>query len=113
MSKMIDLTGQRFGYLTVIRRAEENTKAGKAKWVCKCDCGNESIATGRNLVSGNSTSCGCMKNQLIDLTGRRFNHLTVIGRADNDKWGKAQWKCVCDCGNECVVMRSNLKHQKS
>lgn len=94
MSKTIDLTGKRFGYLTVIRRAEENTKAGKARWICKCDCGNESIATGRNLLSGNSTSCGCMKNQLIDLTGKRFKHLTVIGRADNDKWGKAQWKCV-------------------
>ena len=113
MSKMIDLTGKRFGYLTVVRRAKENTKAGKVKWICKCDCGNESISTGRNLLSGNSTSCGCMKNQLIDLTGQRFNHLTVIGRADNDKWGKAQWKCVCDCGNECVVKRSNLKHQKS
>lgn len=115
MSKVIDLTGQRFGYLTVIGRAEDNTKDGKAQWICKCDCGKESIAIGRNLRIGKSTSCGCMKKQLIDLTGLRFNHLTVIERADNDKNGKSMWKCVCDCGNECIVNGSHLrnKNQKS
>lgn len=38
MGKLIDLTGQRFGRLTVIERAE-NSPNGAAKWVCRCDCG--------------------------------------------------------------------------
>lgn len=62
-----DLTGQRFGMLTVVERVE-NTRVGKAKmtrvtWRCKCDCGGESIVTALNLTSGNSNSCGCRKFQ--------------------------------------------------
>ena len=37
-----DLLGKRFGRLTVIAPAE-NTKAGKARWICRCDCGNERL----------------------------------------------------------------------
>lgn len=56
---MIDLTGQRFGKLTVIERAKENTKAGKARWICKCDCGNECTVHGAQLRNRNQKSCGC------------------------------------------------------
>lgn len=111
MGKVDDLTGQRFGHLTVIERAKENTKAGKARWICKCDCGNESIVTGNNLKTGGTISCGCMGQNLIDLTGKRFNHLTVIGKSHKDKWGKTFWKCICDCGNECVVHGSQLRNR--
>lgn len=54
-----DMTGQRFGKLTVIRRYEENTSDRKARWVCKCDCGNESIHIGKDLRSNKVKSCGC------------------------------------------------------
>lgn len=56
---LIDLTGLRFGKLTVIRRAELDTKSGNAKWVCKCDCGNISTVIGSKLRSGHTKSCGC------------------------------------------------------
>lgn len=39
----------------------------------------------------------------IDLTGMKFNRLTVIERTKNSKDGKAMWKCACDCGNERIV----------
>lgn len=39
MGKLIDLTGQRFGHLVVLKLDEEN-KSKNAKWICKCDCGN-------------------------------------------------------------------------
>ena len=39
MSNFIDLTGQKFGRLTVIKRVE-NTKEGRAKWLCQCECGH-------------------------------------------------------------------------
>ena len=65
MSAVKDLTGQRFGRLVVIERAE-STKDGKARWVCLCDCGTTSIKVGKLLRNGHCKSCGCgeYENQL-------------------------------------------------
>ena len=57
MSKRIDLTGQRFGWLVVIESAE-NTSAGQARWRCRCDCGRETIVRGDKLRRGYTVSCG-------------------------------------------------------
>jgi very-short-patch-repair endonuclease len=55
-----DITGQRFGMLTVIRESEMRVGAGKrVAWVCKCDCGRETIVASDCLCSGGTTSCGC------------------------------------------------------
>ena len=51
---MKDLTGQKFGRLTVIKYV------GCGKWLCKCICGNEKIIRGDKLKSGNTKSCGCI-----------------------------------------------------
>lgn len=59
MSKCIDLTGKKFGKLTVIRRVE-NSENGAAKWECLCDCGNTKIVTGHNLRGSVTQSCGCL-----------------------------------------------------
>ena len=59
MRKAIDLTGQRFGRLRVIERAQSN-KNGYPRWLCKCDCGNITTAYGMHLKSGASKSCGCL-----------------------------------------------------
>lgn len=53
----IDLTGQRFGRLTVIEYV--GTVNQKAKWLCKCDCGNEKIVSTKCLRNGETKSCGC------------------------------------------------------
>lgn len=47
-----DLRGQRFGKLTVIRRVEgtQSNRARADSWLCRCDCGNESVVLGSNLV---------------------------------------------------------------
>jgi len=58
--KIIDLTGQRFGKLTVISRTE--SKKGRACWLCECDCGNTIVATGKSLREARRTSCGCKRN---------------------------------------------------
>lgn len=59
--RAIDLTGQDFGMLHVIKRAE-GTSGSHAKWLCKCmNCGKMHIAQGRYLKSGEVQSCGCMK----------------------------------------------------
>lgn len=59
-TKINDLTGRRFGILTVIKR-EENSKHGDARWAAVCDCGTKVVVRSCNLVSGNSASCGCAR----------------------------------------------------
>lgn len=61
----LDLTGQRFGKLTVIERAGI-TNGGSALWRCSCDCGNEKITRATTLRRGEVTSCGCLANILIE-----------------------------------------------
>src|SRR3954465_12737353 len=56
MSIMIDLTGQRFGRLTVVACAGR-TKRGNTIWTCRCDCGNEKIVQASHLRSGSIMSC--------------------------------------------------------
>lgn len=55
---VIDMTGQRFGKLTVIARAGSE-KNGNALWLCRCDCGEETVTSGHRLRSGDKKSCGC------------------------------------------------------
>jgi len=57
MSKLIDLTGQRFGKLVVLSRAK-NVKRRTA-WLCRCDCGAEAVKITKYLRNGETTSCGC------------------------------------------------------
>ena len=61
MSKFIDLTGQKFGRLTVLSRSTKN-KFRKAYWECICSCPNKTlkIISADNLKSGNTKSCGCL-----------------------------------------------------
>ena len=74
---MNDLTGQRFGKLTVIERASkpEGVKGTAIYWLCKCDCGNEKIIRGSNLRNGMTQSCGC----LIIKNGRERNRDNKTG----------------------------------
>ena len=61
MPPLIDLTGQRFGRLIVVSRAENVGK--KTAWLCRCDCGNTKIVHGWSLKSGQTRSCGCLSNE--------------------------------------------------
>lgn len=54
-----DLTGKRFGKLTVIER-DGIDKHRRALWKCACSCGNEIIASTSDLKCGNRKSCGCL-----------------------------------------------------
>ena len=122
MPKFEDLTGQKFGMLTVIKRVDDylypNGKRS-GQYLCKCDCGNETIVVLNNLKSGRTKSCGCLLKNINrsmfmdDLTGQRFGRLTVIKRADDyvlpNGTRMVQWLCKCDCGKEKVVIAGNLK----
>ena len=70
MSKFQDLTGQRFGRLVVIERAEDYifpSGQKQAQWLCECSCENHNkiITTSARLKSGNTKSCGCLKSEAV------------------------------------------------
>lgn len=61
--KGIDLTGNKFGRLTVIKEIGRDTKSRQKLWLCKCDCGNEKITKTSYLTSGDTSSCGCYRKE--------------------------------------------------
>lgn len=63
MSKVFDLTGERFTRLLVIEPTR--LKNGRFAWKCKCDCGNYIVTPGAQLKNGHAKSCGCYKNDIF------------------------------------------------
>lgn len=69
---MKDLTGQRFGRLVVIKIAEPIHRTFKRKyWLCKCDCGNESMICSSYLIRGATKSCGCLRKEISSKNGNK------------------------------------------
>lgn len=62
--KFIDLTGKKFGKLTVIKPLEER-KHGHVQWKCRCDCGNEAKVRSSSLINNRTKSCGCILKQKV------------------------------------------------
>ena len=126
MAKLIDLTGQRFGILTVLEKAPSKNR--HTCWKCKCDCGNIVDVSAEYLRRKNSStvrSCGCLLSSNIKqkekekkknyLAGRRFGKLVVIENTGKSGNQGIIWKCQCDCGNIKEVPTSALtsKHTQS
>lgn len=112
---MLDLTGQRFGKLVCLRVSEEKDSQGGTQWQCRCDCGAICLASLHQLRSGYKKSCGCLGTPPVKgYVGKRFHKLTVVAYAGKQN-GIHQWKCRCDCGQECIVGQTMLQsgHTKS
>ncbi len=62
MGKLIDLTGKRFGLLTVIKRLDSTS--GHTNWECRCDCGNITKARSTVLISGHKQFCEVCQSKL-------------------------------------------------
>ena len=110
---MKNLTGKKFGRLTVVSSTKERLRRS-IKWLCKCECGNETKVVGYSLQTGNTKSCGCIRNKLsgerakkqfrADLVGKKFGRLIVVDERGSTKLGHSKWLCRCDCGNEKIVL---------
>lgn len=106
-SSFKNLEGERFGKLTVIKYIKYPKRN---KWLCKCDCGNETEVTTDSLLSGKTKSCGCIrKGKFIDLTGKKFSYLTVISHVTFENKKRNKWLCKCDCGKMVLVESSKLR----
>jgi hypothetical protein len=104
VAKLIDLIGRRFGRLVVshiIPNPKKTTKSGKIRtgawWECLCDCGVTKSFSAHNLLSGNSTSCGCLHKEALSerskllmteppwVADMKVYRRKVISRANNPK----------------------------
>lgn len=98
MSKVEDLTGQKFGRLTVIKRGP-STRGRTSRWWCQCDCGNPELVlvTRTNLITGKAKSCGCLQREIASLMRKRYNNYDLsgeygIGFATNcDSYGRNEF----------------------
>ena len=83
MGKFKDLTGQKFGMLTAIKRIDDYvTPSGRhrARWLCKCDCGNETVVIDNNLSKKNGTkSCGCLRRKFAYNLNKSCNTYDLSG----------------------------------
>lgn len=110
--------GDRFGRLTAIKIIPLQQKIKHSVWECKCDCGNTVYAKSDNLVRGYKKSCGCLlkesfKQRKVDMTGKKFFHLTALEPTEQRENGGVVWKCICDCGKICYIPQGQLGYRKS
>ena len=80
MGRFIDLTGRRFGRLTVIKRGENEQFANGSfavRWICQCDCGNTILTRGQALKSGETKSCGCYHSDKVSDLMKRENEYDI------------------------------------
>ena len=115
MGAKYDLTGQRFGKLTVLHATDKRMDGGSVVWQCRCDCGHLADVSARRLIRGKVRSCGCLSSPpRKDYIGKRFGRLTVESYAGTaqeiGKTGTANfWRCRCDCGKETLVSQTELQ----
>ena len=121
MKKPIDITGKRFGMLTVL--GYDHSFNHNTYWLCKCDCGNTKVVKRGSLMSGDIVSCGCYRNAMFmknrqkseheDLSRYKFSMLQPLCRdyeaEQRYSYSKTMWKCQCDCGNIITVGAEKLK----
>lgn len=116
--KLIDLTGQQHGKLTVIdRELDPSKRLGRATtWYCMCECGETVYVRTHQLTSGRKRCCGCnnkVSQRKIDLLGQKFGMLTVIAekgkRVLKNGNKKIEWSCECECGNITTATTGMLR----
>lgn len=93
MPKTKDLTGQRFGRLTVVKQAgsrrDKQGRKGNAIWLTVCDCGSYKEVLSSNLLRGLTKSCGCLQIEISTKIAIRVGHSQVGKNHPNWQGGKS------------------------
>lgn len=112
--------GERYGSLVVIGEADPVVLASgrrDRRWLFRCDCGGQKALRIWDVRAGKIVTCGGKGRHRLtagrsDLTGRRFGRLVVTGPGGFQSFPSGQshrlWKCLCDCGEESVVLGPSL-----
>ena len=77
MSHTINLIDQKFGRLTVLRYNDRD-KNGNSRWLCRCNCGKETIVLGNNLKRNHTQSCGCLWKEVMFVSHIKHGHHTRV-----------------------------------
>lgn len=112
-TRLVDLTGVRFGKLLVKERANNRLNSCNQQvvyWKCQCDCGTIKEISAQNLKSGTSTHCGCENN--IDYSGEKFGEITVLRPYDKKVGSHKTWECECSCGNKMYITTYDIIAKK-
>ena len=112
MGKFIDLTGKKFGRLTVLSLAGKD-KNNLLLWECICECGNPVITRGQDLRRGVSKSCGCLKLEQLDARSRKHG---MAGTRPYRIWKGMKTRCLnprvksyADYGGRGITVCENWK----
>jgi hypothetical protein len=121
MENRTDLLHTKSGMLTVVEKVNERTKAGYAKYYCRCDCGGSVVISSQALRRKDTvSSCGCINAAVLkkvrckrpvpplDLVGKKFGRLYVSELLSERRSGGAVFLCKCDCGNTKKIIGSSL-----
>lgn len=115
MGVVRDLMGQKFGYLSV-ESPGTRRELGKTFWWCRCErCNGTAEVERRNLLSGKTLSCGCLKRDnhiasLVDETGNVYGRLTIAGMASERSSNRSvMWNAICACGVIKKVSANTLR----
>lgn len=130
MSRVHNLTGKRFGKLTVVKEASKSLSK-QIRWECVCDCGKTSKVDTMNLVTGHTRSCGCLRSAQIgertwkghgEISANRWGHivqgankrkiLISIGIEDGWRLFQAQ-NGLCAFTGQKISFRSRFGETKS
>lgn len=104
MSKLIDMTGKTFGRLKVLKRVE-NTKEGRAQWLCECSCSEHKqvIVQGKYLRNGDTQSCGCLQKERAVAASKKVCKKPFNRYEEIEYEGERCAKIFDDNGNYCII----------
>ena len=74
MGRFLDLSGEKFGRLTVLSPTNERRNSSVV-WLCKCECGNETLGSAKELKTGMKRSCGCLQKEARSLAGKQTTNI--------------------------------------
>ena len=106
MAKFIDLTGQRFGRLTVVGRAKSKNR--HTYWNVRCDCGSEKSVRTDGMTRGLVKACGCLNNEPLGFVPKmafRKKDPRIVGE-NHYLWKGGKPKC-----KECGAKLSTYKNK--
>lgn len=87
-----DITGQKFGRLTVLRLAER--KGHSILWLCRCDCGKEKVTPGGSLRNGFTKSCGCLNSEIVKARNALCRTHGQTGSSEYATWSAMKGRCL-------------------
>ena len=114
----LDLTGNKYGRLTVLGDVGKRTGKGRVLWHCLCECGRVTFVRGDHLKNEEIRSCGCLNEEKNHkrfkvLTNTETDNFKIIDRAYS-KNGRIYWNCICKhCGNHTELQSNQIERYSS